>query len=306
MNTLPAPSIPDWIKSQLPANVQRYCLNVGEYNMHMMEVGSGYPVFMMHGNPTWGFLYRKIVAELTDLPLRIILPDMIGLGFSDKPRKVKEHTLGNHINWLGSAIDQLELDELIFVGQDWGGPTGAGVLARRPELMKGLVVLNTVLEPPRPGFKPTRFHKMSRMPLVSEFLFRILGFPQVGLHRAQGDPSSIQGEVARAYRYPIRGLKNNVAPLALARMVPNNHEHSSIAPLTEIQTYMSAYEGPVEIVWGKRDPVLGRVLKRMEKLFPQANVVKTGGGHFIQEEEAELIAEAVRKVYGKVKGEGSV
>ena len=300
MTPLPAPPIPEWISHQFPIEFTRYCLNVGGYNMHIMETGTGYPILMMHGNPTWGYLYRKVVEKLTDLPVRIILPDMIGLGFSDKPRNWREHTLENHLNWLGSAIDQLALKELLVVLQDWGGPLAGGVMARRPGLMKGLVVLNTILGPPRPGFKPTTFHKMSRMPIVSEFLFRVLGFPQAGLHRAQGDPSSIQGEVARAYKYPLKGWKNNAGPLALGRMVPNNMEHPSIAGLTEIQEYMSTFEGPTEIVWGKRDPILGKALKRMEPLFPHAHVEKTGAGHFIQEEEPELIAEAVRRVFEKV------
>lgn len=294
------PPLPDWIAAQLPPGVTRRLVDVGGQRMHVMEWGQGRPVLLQHGNPTWGFLYRKVVAALEGAPLRLIAPDLVGLGFSDKPR-AGAHTLDQHARWLGALLDQMQLDGLVFVGHDWGGPVGLRALADRPGLLRGLVILNTVVGPPRPGFRPSAFHRLARMPVVSTLLFRGLGFPQRALHRVQGDPASIQGDVARAYRYPLRGLANNAAPLDLARMVPNSLTHPSIEPLRRSQAAVEGFTGPAAIVWGDRDPVLGRVRSWIEKLLPRARVTRTPAGHFLQEEVPGEIADAVSFVAG-VKG----
>jgi cis-3-alkyl-4-acyloxetan-2-one decarboxylase len=153
------------------------------------------------------------------------------------------------------------------------------------------------VSPPREGFRPTRFHRFARLPLVSDVAFRLLGFPQNALHRAQGDPASIRGDVARAYRYPLRRLRDNAAPLALARMVPDGHPgHPSLEPLERVQSYVTSFAGPIAVVWGDRDPVLGRLRKRIEALLPKATVTRTEAGHFLQEEVPEEIADAIRRV----------
>ena len=290
------PPLPDWIARQLPDGGSRRLVEVGGYRMHVMEWGAGRPVLLVHGNPTWGFLYRKVVAALRGEPLHLIVPDLVGLGFSDKPRQASEHRLESHACWLGALLDGLALEGLVFVGQDWGGPIGLRALAERPGLAKGLVVLNTGVGPPRPGFRPTLFHRLARVPLVSDVLFRALAFPQRILHRVQGDPASISGDVARAYRFPLAGLRNNLAPLALARMTPNTLTHPSIEPLRRCQAFVEGFTGPSAIVWGDRDPILGRVRGRVQKLMPSARVTATAAGHFLQEEVPREIADAVRHV----------
>lgn len=294
--TLPLPDMPHWIARQLPAGLRRHGVDVGGYAMHVMEAGEGRPVVMVHGNPTWGFLYRKVVEELYRERLRFILPDLVGLGFSDKPRSAGEHQLDAHARWLGALLDDLHLESPVLVLHDWGGPIGLRALADRPGLASALVLLNTVVGPPRAGFRPSRFHRLARVPILSDVLFRGLGFPQGSLHKVQADPRSISGDVARAYRFPLRGLGRNVAPLALARMVPNAQTHPSMEPLARCQTFFESFAGPVAVVWGERDPILGRVLSWIEKLKPQAAITRTPAGHFLQEEVPEAIAEAIKAV----------
>lgn len=294
---LPAPEFPGWLSPLLPFD--RYLVRVGRYRMHVMEAGEGRPVLLVHGNPTWGFLYRKVVAELTVGRFRVVLPDLVGLGFSDKPRDPAEHRLDDHDRWLGSLIEALDLEDVLLVVQDWGGPIGLGSFADQRQRLTGLVVLNTVVGPPRPGFRPTAFHRFSRLPLVSDLVFRLLGFPQVALHRAQGDPASIRGTAARAYRYPLRRFADRAAPLALARMVPNSHEHPSIPGLERAQEVATSIDGPKAIVWGKRDPVLGRALGRVARLLPEATVTETRAGHFLQEEVPVEIAAAIEDVHAR-------
>jgi cis-3-alkyl-4-acyloxetan-2-one decarboxylase len=294
MRELPAPSLPEWLGDMLP--FARLRVDVGEHALHVMSSGTGEAVLLLHGNPTWGFLWRKVAAALADDPLRLVMPDLVGLGFSDKPRRLREHQLDDHGRWIEELVTALELQRFVLVGQNWGGPIGLRMVAARPERLAGLVLANTVVGPPRPGFRPTAFHRFARIPLVSTLAFRFLGFPLGSLHRAQGDPRSLRGQVAAAYRYPLRSWRDRVAPLALARMVPHAPHHPSMAALVRCQDAAEAFRGPSALVWGERDPILGRSLKRVASLLPQAEVTTTGAGHFLQEEVPEIIAGAVRKV----------
>jgi len=296
---LAAPELPAWIAKEVPFT--RYRVAVGDgLQMHVMETGRGRPVLMVHGNPTWGFLYRKIAMGLQGQGLRLIMPDLIGFGFSDKPRDPAVHTLRNHSKWLGSLIDQLDLYEIILVCQDWGGAIGTHPFTTRQDRLGGMVVLNTVLDAPSAGFKPTGFHRFSHMPLVSDFAFRVLPLPQAALHLAQGDKSSIRGDVARAYRYPLRHFRDRVAPLATARMAVDRMGHPSIPALEECAAFVRSFDGPKAIVWGRRDPVLARALKRTKALLGDPPVTETQAGHFLQEEVPDEIAAAVLDVNARL------
>lgn len=295
-----APRLPGWIAAQLP-KVQRYRVDVGGVRMHVMEAGHGRPVLLAHGNPTWGFLYREVIRALDLTRFRVIAPDLVGLGLSDKPRDGAEHTLERHIGWFGQLVDALDLRDLIAVGQDWGGPIAFGALAARPERVAGLVVLNTVVSPPREGFRPTAFHRFARAPVVSDVAFRALAFPQIAMSFAQGDKLSLSPRALAAYLWPLRDPRSNVAPLALARMVPDDAErHPSIPALRRCHDFVRGFSGPAAIVWGDRDPVLGSARSWIAKNLPQAPVTRTRAGHFLQEEVPEEIAAAITDVAARV------
>lgn len=304
MNRLTPPALPAWLAELLP--FERFVVEVPfgaeRHRMHVMTAGpeDGPAVFLLHGNPTWGFLYRKVARALTGTPagrrLRLVVPDLVGLGFSDKPRELAVHTLESHARSIGALIDGLGLERLVFVGQDWGGPIGLRALADRPQHLAGLVLMNTGVGPPNPDFRPTTFHRFANRPVVSPLAFRLFGFPQRILHKVQGDPGSIRGVVARAYRYPLRGWRSNAAPLALARMVPDALDHPSVAGLARCKELVEEHarrEAPAALVWGDRDPILGRLRKRTERLLPYAPVTRTEAGHFLQEEVPEEIAGAI-------------
>lgn len=302
MQPLAAPPLPDWLADQLP--FARTTADVGGYRMHVMSAGDGPAALLLHGNPTWGYLWRKVVAALAGSGLRLVFPDLVGLGLSDKPRHAREHTLERHALWLTRLVEALGLERFVFVGHDWGGPIGLRMLADQPQRAAGLVLLNTVAGPPREGSRPTPFHRFAALPVLPALVFRGLGFPQRVLARVQGDPRSIRGTTARAYAWPLRGLRNNVAPLALARMVPTGSSHPSLEPLRRAQAFVEGFRGPAAIVWGDRDPVLARALGRLSRLLPEAPVTRTAGGHFLQEEVPDAIAAAVRSVAAAAYGAG--
>ncbi len=116
------------------------------------------------------------------------------------------------------------------------------------------------------------------------------------------DRGSIQGDVARAYRWPLRRLADRVAPLALAHMVPDSLAHPSVAVLERCQSLVTRFRGPMAIVWGDRDPVLGRVRRHLERLLPEVPVTVTEAGHFLQEEVPVEIAKAVVSVAARRSG----
>ena len=291
---LPAPPLPDFLAGALP--FARSLVEAGGVRLHLMEAGAGPTAVLLHGNPTWGFLWRRVAAPLAAAGLRVVMPDLAGLGLSDKPRDPAFHTLENHARIVGALLDEVAPGPLVLVLHDWGGPIGLAAMAERRDRLAGLVVTNTGVGPPRPETRPTSFHRFANLPLVADAAFRLLGFPQNALHLTQADRASISGDVARAYRWPLRHLADRTAPLALARMVPLRPDHPSIPALRRSLAVARGFEGPAAIVWGERDPVLGRALRGVAEALPRAAVTRVAAGHYLQEEAPGPIADAVLDV----------
>jgi cis-3-alkyl-4-acyloxetan-2-one decarboxylase len=298
MPTLPSPTLPPFLEPHLPFHRAAYTLQSGPdsgRHLHLIDHGdpASQPVLMLHGNPTWSFLWRNVIALLPTF--RCVAPDLLGLGFSDRLPRMEDHSLDRHGAAIAELVEALDLRGIILVAQDWGGPIAAQVGARLPERIAGLVLANTaVIIPSHP--RGTWFHKLARTPVLSDLLFRGLGVPQNVLGRVQGDRRSIRGDVARAYRWPLRTWKDRVAPLALARMVPDGPDHPSVPALRRGEAWVRSFAGPVELVWGTADPIMGGALKRHERELPQAAVTRTGAGHFLQEEVPEELAAAVERL----------
>ncbi len=297
-----APALPLFIAAQLPHHRRTYLLEHGAdagRSLHYIDQGQAQdrPVLLLHGNPTWSFLWRKVIDGLDGL--RAVAPDLLGLGFSDRLPKLADHSVDRHADAIAELASALDLEGLILVGQDWGGPIAAATGARLPERVAGLLLANTAVALPRIP-RGTAFHRFARMPIVSDLVFRGLGFPQIALRFTQGDRRSIAGDVARAYRWPLRRRSDRIAPLALARMVPDGLDHPSMPALRRGEAWALAFDGPVSLVWGQRDPILGRALARHERAFPQAEVKRTAAGHFLQEEVPEILAEGIRDLASRV------
>lgn len=287
----------------LPVQRCTYELEEGPYArraMHVIDEGptEAPTVVFVHGNPTWSFLWRKVIAALPDF--RCVAPDLLGFGLSARLRSAVDHTIVNHAETLVEMTKALVPGPFIVVGQDWGGPLAVQLARALPDRVRGIVLGNTsVFVPKRP--RGTSFHAFARLPLVSDLAFRGLGFPQNAMWAVQGDRRSIRGRVAKAYRWPLRRPADRVGPLALARMVPNGPEHPSVLALREGGEWLSGFEGPTALVWGSRDPILGRALRRHERELPRAELTVTEAGHFLQEEVPEAIAAAIKSVHARAQ-----
>ena len=288
---LPPPSLPPWLEEQLPFN--RRVFADGDHRIHFIDEGEGAPVLLLHGNPVWSYLWRKVIRILARENVRIIAPDLVGLGLSSKPRDLKIHTLDFHANRISALVAALDLHDITIAAQDWGGPIIAVMAARNRQRIRGAVFSNTAIRVSSRPPRRTAFHRFSHMPLVSDLLFRVFNFPVPFLHLSQGDRTSIGRSERRAYRWPLRRIRDRTAPLALARQVGQSLDSPTMRTMREADHWARSFAGPVRLVWGMRDWILGRALKGAKELFPDAEVVETDAGHFLQEEVPEELAEAI-------------
>jgi pimeloyl-ACP methyl ester carboxylesterase len=313
----PAPLLPPYLATRLP--YRRAVAKVSGDTIHFIDEGARAEdaetaVLLFHGNPTWSFLWRDVIrhlgagADAADAALRttrVIAPDLVGLGLSDKPRSPRAHSLAMHLARMHELAEGLlartpARKRVIVVGQDWGGPIGAGVAMRleanEPGSVAAMLFANTsVIAPARP-FRPKAFHRFSQAPVVSDLVFRGLGFPLFSLGGVQGDRSSIRGEVSRAYWHPLRSPLDRAAPVGLARMVPNAEAHPSVPLLDAIGRFVTGFTRPIGLVWGVRDPILGRAVDRHERELRPVFVDRTQAGHFLQEEVPELLAKRIAEL----------
>ena len=293
--------LPKYASEMLNSNYKSYFIEVEPgLKVHVLETGKGFPVFLMHGNPTSGFLYRKVVENLPLDRVRVIMPTTIGLGFSSKI-PASEQTLDNHIRWINKVLEELELTELVYAGQDWGGPIGMGALSLSPNLLKGAVLLNTAFSASILNTDISPGHAIVKTPLVGELIVEVFFSIFERLGRVQGDPRSWTPELATLFGKSVYDSGNSKAPLAMMRMVPDGPNHPSTPGLRKIEEYVKTLQIPAEIVWGMKDPILGKTLPRMEQDFPNAPVTKTSAGHFLQEEVPVEIADALVRVVDRVK-----
>lgn len=295
-----APALPAWLARELP--YRRVAIETEHGAIHAIDDGppDGPVVAMFHGNPTWSYLWRKVIAALRATErgraLRLVAPDLLGLGLSDKPRRPSDHTVELHVRSQDAALAALSARPRVIVGQDWGGPISAGVakaMSERGAPVHALFFMNTGVIPPKRPIRATAFHRFAHRPVLSDLAFRGLLFPVPVLPRTQGDPRSIGVRELAAYAYPLRHLWDRAAPLGLARMVPHREGHPSIPALDAIGRYVVGFDGPLRLLWGVRDPVLGRGLARHREELPRAVVETCEAGHFLQEEVPDRIAQTI-------------
>jgi len=258
--------------------------------IHYVDEGKGRPVVMFHGNPTWSFLYRKVINELKG-QFRCIAMDYPGFGLSERPSGYG-YTSAEHAQVIGKLVDHLDLDGFIVVGQDWGGPIGMTVALERATRVAGMVFANTWYWPAQ-GSLATFSVVMSSPPAQWLILHRN-SFVNFIMPRSVATP--MDSKVFRTYQdaQPSPEARRGVAefPRQIRRARPMLERLASTAP--------QALAGkPLELVWAMKDPAFGNaaVLARWKRDFPSANVTEiAGANHYIQEDAPEAIAAAVRRV----------
>ena len=282
---------PMWIQKMLPDQTESQFFHSSLGSLHYLKRGMGQQVVMIHGNPTWSFLWRKVINELDPTQYEIIAPDLMNLGFSDNLSK-EEFNLISHVQVMSEFFRGVIRPGAILVVQDWGGPIGLLAAQQNPHLFSKFVILNTALGAPNLPLKLSFFHRFSLMKVIPEVVFFCFKYPLFFLNSVQFDRSTIQDDVARAYRYPIKGVKR-LSALWYARMVPNSETHPSYSQLQKLDLYIQSLNR-VHVLWGVEDPILGKSIYQKEALLKSAKVTTFQAGHFLQEEIHSEIADAIR------------
>lgn len=263
--------------------------------MHYVEAGQGAPVLCLHGNPTWSFLYREFARELADRS-RVIAPDLIGFGLSEKHGDPDHYTLEGHADDVAALIEALDLRDLTLVLSDWGGPIGLGAALSAPERVRRLVLINTfafVSDAPSAG-APELVFRLARLPLAGEQLVQGLGLlTRVGLRDARrwGDSGA-----SRAYRGVQGSWPERAGALAFPRLVPRGADAAPRPLFAGVDRFLGEFKGPALIVWGMRDDTLGSdTLQAWRRRLPQAEVLELEhAGRYPQEDAPEQVVARVR------------
>ncbi len=293
--------LPEYASDAINTDYKSYLVEVADgIKIHVLEIGTGQPVYLQHGLPSSGLLYRQVAEHLPLDEYRLIMPTLVGLGFSSKI-PASDHTIESHIAWTNALLEELNLQDLIFVGHDWGGLIGAGALSRSPDQMAGMVVLNTVLDAPRAPRETPATLKVVQTPILGEFIMEGLTSMFAFLPGTQNDPDSMSADVIDLYSRPLEEDGNSKGPLAFMRMSVLSPENPDTPLLLVTEDYIRNRPVPTEIVWGMNDPVLGTRLDEMQAFLPWATSFETEAGHFLQEEVPAEIAASIQRVHVRMQ-----
>ena len=270
--------------------------------MHYVDEGrrDGAPVVMVHGNPTWSFLYRNFIPPLVEAGHRAIAVDHLGFGRSEKPDRRELYTIERHAQRFDTLLESLDLHDATVVPQDWGGPIGLWWATRHPERLRGLFILNTFAHrPPEKVPLPLPLH-LFRTPGVGEVMVKGLDAFKRGLLFRAGvmHRERLTDDVKRAYRAPHPSWSSRTPILVFPREIPSGPEGRVSDLLADIEERLERdfRSKPVGIAWAMKDLAFTpEMLERLWlKTFPEAPVLRIeDAGHYLQEDAHERIVPAL-------------
>jgi haloalkane dehalogenase len=291
------PDLPEAVRAQWPF-VPRHA-RVNGWRMHYVDEGSGDPVVLLHGNPTWGFLYRDFVAPLTAAGHRVIIPDMIGFGLSEKPGREHAHSLDGHIANLTALMRQLDLQRITLVCHDWGGPTGLGFAFSNIARVRALVLMSTWAWPLPPAQFHTRIFpwRMMHAPLLGPYLLgRHAALARRGVYLSVVDRQRFVSRAQAAYEAVLPDPADRLLTWTWPRWIPLDHTAAALGRFVWLEHEVRACTLPALLVWGREDDVFAPEVfaERFRQLLPQAEGPHlVTGRHFLQEDSGPEIADRI-------------
>jgi haloalkane dehalogenase len=263
----------------------------GALRVHYVDEGprDGALVLLMHGEPSWSYLYRKMVPVLVAAGLRCVAPDLVGFGRSDKPVERSDYTYQRHVDWMTSFVKQVDLRDATFVGQDWGGLVGLRLVAEMPDRFARVVVANTFLptgdKPPGEAF--LRWQRFSQT--VEDFA--------VGFIVSSGCASELPPEVVAAYDAPFPDDRAKAGARQFPALVPTSPDDPAAAPNRKAWEVLRGWSKPFLTAFSDQDPITGGGDAVFQREVPgckgQPHVTIEGGGHFLQEDKGEELARVI-------------
>ena len=264
----------------------------GRLRLHHLDEGSpdGEVVLLMHGEPSWSFLYRHMIPALVDAGLRCVVPDLVGFGRSDKPAERSDYSYARHVEWMRSALlDQLDLRDVTLVGQDWGGLVGLRVAAENPDCFARIVVANSGL--PTGDRPPTdAFLAWQRFSQEAE------EFPVGGIVNG-GCTSSLTPEVIAGYDAPFPDDSYKAGARVFPTLVPTSPDDPAADANRAAWRVLEHWDKPVLTAFSDGDPITRGGARPFESRIPgaqgQAHATVTGAGHFLQEDRGPELAAVI-------------
>jgi haloalkane dehalogenase len=250
----------------------------------------GETVLLLHGEPSWSYLYRHVMARLTERGLRSIAVDLVGFGRSGKPAAMADHSYARHVEWIREALmDQLGLAGVTMLCQDWGGLIGLRVATESPQLTSRIVVANTGL-PSGDHEMPERWWLFRRAVESAEVL-------DVGRFVASGCANGLSDADREAYDAPFADEAAKAGPRMMPTLIPTTPDDPAAAANRAAWERLAAWDRPFLVAFSDGDPITGPMADVFRAVVPTASaeptVVIAGAGHFLQEDAGVALADAV-------------
>ncbi|MFN2617669.1 MAG: haloalkane dehalogenase [Thermoleophilaceae bacterium] len=285
---------PDERFQDLPGyGFEPHYVEVDGLRLHFVDEGAGDPVICFHGEPTWAYLYRKLLPPLVSDGRRVICPDYAGFGRSDKPTDRGWYSYDRHVELMARLLDRLDLRDATVVVQDWGGPIGLRWAVENADLVARLVILNT-------GVFTGRVSKGFRAWL--DFAERNPDLP-VDFVIQGATATDVPEEVVRGYEAPFPNAESKAGAAQFPRLVPTEEDQPGAAEMRALGDELSRWDKPALVAFSDNDPVFPypRAGEIFCDLIPGAHeqVKIEGAAHFLQEDRGERIAEEIVRFLGE-------
>ncbi len=270
---------------------ESHYMQIDDTWMHYIDEGQGEPVLCLHGEPTWSFLYRKFIPVLSP-SYRVVAPDFIGFGKSDKYARVADYSYRMHFDKLKQFIEQKDLQNITLVVQDWGGLLGLGVLGDIPERFARVVIMNTFLpigKRPMPlPFKAWVMFAKCHPSLPVGFILKIGCYQQ----------KELTTDIIDAYRAPFPSSAYKAGAKAWPLLVPQQPTDGGVEEMKQAREVLQNWHKPALVMFSDKDPIMRGGDKFFRNRIPTAqnepDITIHNAGHFLQEDKGEEIAGEIK------------
>ncbi|NNC38753.1 MAG: haloalkane dehalogenase [Hyphomonadaceae bacterium] len=265
--------------------------NLGVMRVHYVDEGprDGQVVIMMHGEPSWSYLYRKMIKQVADAGCRVLAPDLVGFGKSDKPTETGHYTYNGHVDWMQQWLDAVDVSGAVLFCQDWGGLIGLRLVAENDDRFDGVIAANTFLSTGKG--KPSKAFEQWKI-----FSQTVPEFPTGGIIRGATVKDLGEG-VEAAYDAPYPDESYKAGARIFPALVPVSEDMNGVAENIKAWQVFSKFEKPFLTCFSDQDPVTGGLDKEFHKRIPgcngQPHQTLKGGGHFLQEDLPDELSKTI-------------
>ena len=270
---------------------------INGFQMHYVDEGQGEPIVCVHGEPTWGYLYRKFILELSKTN-RVIVPDHMGFGKSEVPQD-KKYIMKEHVDNLTQLLLQLDLKEITLVFQDWGGPISMGFATKNPNRVKRLVIMNTSIGVANAD------RKLWYEPMVEDGTYdSLMGNMKVFIPQfmfstfVRKIPIDEKKVMKKAYKAPFPDKSSNIGARSFPLDIPKGEKHVSSKIMQDIRKNFHLFKDkPKILIWGMKDPIFPpKIMDVWKKIYPNIVIHRIEhASHFLQEDAPEEIIEIIKR-----------